>query len=252
MLRGVATTPRKQHALSLFAGLPRHYDRAGAALSFGQDPRWRAALVGSVPVGPGGHVLDVATGTGMVAVALVRRTGCRVTALDQSDDMLAGLRARLAADPELAARVEPLRGEAERLPFADATFDALTFTYLLRYVDDPAATLRELARVVKPGGVVAMVEFGVPPRRVLRVLWRIYTRAVMPLLGRLISRDWQEVGRFLGPSIEGFYAANPLPRLVGLWEAAGLADVRVRRMSFGAGVVMRAVRATDGAAGVGS
>jgi demethylmenaquinone methyltransferase/2-methoxy-6-polyprenyl-1,4-benzoquinol methylase len=246
MLALVSTsTPRKQHALNLFAGLPRHYDRAGAVLSFGQDPRWRAALVGAVPVGSSAHVLDVATGTGMVAAALVRRTGCRVTALDQSADMLAGLRARLAAEPELAGRIEPVEGEAERLPFGDAAFDALTFTYLLRYVDDPGATMRELVRVVKPGGTVAMVEFGVPPRRVLRALWRIYTRVGLPALGRLLSREWQEVGSFLGPSIEGFYERVPLPALVALWEAAGLRELRVRRMSFGAGLVMSAARARD-------
>jgi demethylmenaquinone methyltransferase/2-methoxy-6-polyprenyl-1,4-benzoquinol methylase len=233
---------RKHHALALFAGLPRHYDRAGAVLSFGQDPRWRAALVGAVPAGPHDRVLDVATGTGMVAAALVRRSGCHVTALDQSPQMLDGLRARLAADPRLAGRIEPLLGEAEALPFADASFDALTFTYLLRYVEDPAATMRELARVVKPGGRVGMVEFGAPPRRVLRALWRLYTRVAMPALGRLLSRDWQEVGAFLGPSIEGFYGRVPLPRLVELWEDAGLRDVRVRRMSFGAGVVMTARR----------
>jgi demethylmenaquinone methyltransferase/2-methoxy-6-polyprenyl-1,4-benzoquinol methylase len=233
---------RKQHALALFAGLPRHYDRAGAALSFGQDPRWRATLVGSVAAGPGERVLDVATGTGMVAVALVRSHGCRVTALDQSEQMLGGLRARLAADPALAGAIEPVRGEAEALPFADAAFDALTFTYLLRYVEDPAMTLRELARVVKPGGSVGMVEFGVPPRRVLRALWRIYTRVGLPALGRLISRDWRDVGAFLGPSVEGFYARVSPARLVALWEQAGLADVRVRRMSCGAGVVMTAVK----------
>ena len=236
------STPRKQHALVLFAGLPRHYDRAGAVLSFGQDPRWRAALVAATAAGPGDRVLDVATGTGMVAAALVRRYGCRVTALDQSAHMLGGLRVRIASDPELAGRIEPLEGQAERLPFPDAAFDALTFTYLLRYVDDPAATLRELARVVKPGGTVAMVEFGVPPRPLLRAAWRIWTRVGLPALGRLLSRDWQEVGRFLGPSIEGFYEQVPLPRLTALWEEAGLTDVRVRRMSFGAGVVMSAVR----------
>jgi demethylmenaquinone methyltransferase / 2-methoxy-6-polyprenyl-1,4-benzoquinol methylase len=233
---------RKQHALTLFAGLPRHYDRAGAALSFGQDPRWRAAAVAAISARPDDRVLDVATGTGMVAAALVRAGGCRVTALDQSADMLGGLRARLAADPALAERIAPVQGEAERLPFADGSFDALTFTYLLRYVDDPAATLRELARVVKPGGTVATLEFGVPGRPLLRALWRLYTRAFMPALGRLLSRDWQEVGRFLGPSIERFYAEYPLGRLVELWEAAGLEHVRVRRMSFGAGVVMTAVR----------
>jgi len=237
--------PRKRHALELFAGLPRHYDRAGAALSFGQDPRWRAALVASIPVSnPPAHdrVLDVAAGTGMVAAALVRRTGARVTALDQSPDMLAALRARLARDPLLAEAIEPMLGEAEALPFPDASFDALTFGYLLRYVDDPAATVRELARVVKPGGTVAMVEFGVPSRPVLRALWRHYTRVWLPALGRLLSREWQEVGRFLGPNIEGFYARVPLPALVALWERAGLTDVRVRRMSFGAGVVMTAVK----------
>jgi demethylmenaquinone methyltransferase/2-methoxy-6-polyprenyl-1,4-benzoquinol methylase len=237
-----ADTPRKRHARALFAGLPRHYDRVGAVLSFGQDPRWRAALVHAMPAGPDDRVLDVATGTGMIAAALVRRTGCHVTALDQSPEMLAGLRARIAADPALAQRIEPLEGEAEALPFADASFDALTFAYLLRYVDDPVATLRELARVVKPGGTVGMVEFGVPPRPLLRALWRLYTRVGLPALGRLISRDWQEVGRFLGPSIEGLYERVPLPRLVALWEEAGLADVRVRRMSLGAGVVMTGVR----------
>jgi demethylmenaquinone methyltransferase/2-methoxy-6-polyprenyl-1,4-benzoquinol methylase len=237
-----ASTPRKRHALELFAGLPRHYDRAGAALSFGQDPRWRAALVATIPAGPNDRVLDVATGTGMVATALVRRTGCRVVALDQSPDMLAGLRARLAGDPLLAERIEPVTGQAEALPFADATFDALTFTYLLRYVDDPAATLRELARVVKPRGPIAMVEFGVPSQPLLRAAWRIWTRIGLPGFGRLLSRDWQQVGSFLGPNIEGFYERVPLPRLAALWEEAGIGDVRVRQMSFGAGVVMAGTR----------
>lgn len=249
MLAAMASSsdsPRKRHALALFAGLPRRYDRAGAALSFGQDPRWRAALVRAVPVDPSDRVLDVATGTGMVAAALARRTGAHVTALDQSPEMLDGLRARLAADRALAARVEPLQGEAEALPFPDAAFDALTFTYLLRYVDDPEATLRELARVVKPGGVVGMLEFGVPGRPALRALWRLHTRLGLPLLGRLVSRDWYAVGRFLGPSIEGFWARLPPPALVALWQRAGLEDVRLRRMSFGAGVVMTARRAARG------
>lgn len=237
-----ASTPRKRHALELFAGLPRHYDRAGAALSFGQDPRWRAALVAHVSAGPQDRILDVATGTGMVAAALVQRTGARVVALDQSTDMLAGLRARLAADPVLAERIEPVVGQAEALPFPDASFDALTFTYLLRYVDDPAATLRELARVVKPGGTIAMAEFGVPSQPLLRALWRVWTRVGLPGFGRLLGRDWQEVGSFLGPNIEGFYERVPLPRLAALWEEAGVADVRTREMSFGAGVVMAGTR----------
>src|SRR3954470_22165634 len=90
---------RKRHALELFAGLPRHYDRVGAVLSFGQDPRWRRAAVEAVQARPDDRVLDVATGTGLVAEALVRRYGCTVVGLDQSAAMLEGARTRLARDP---------------------------------------------------------------------------------------------------------------------------------------------------------
>jgi demethylmenaquinone methyltransferase/2-methoxy-6-polyprenyl-1,4-benzoquinol methylase len=233
-------SPRKSHALALFQGLPRQYDRMGALLSFGQDPRWRHALIQAVDPRAGERVLDVATGTGMVAVSLARRASCQVVALDQSEAMLAEARARFANDPRLAAQLSPVRGEAEHLPFADAEFDVLTFTYLLRYVDDRAATMRELARVIRPGGRIGMVEFGVPRTPVLRGLWRIHTRAGLPFLGRLVSSAWFEVGRFLGPSIEELHRIEP--DLVGLWEGAGITDVRLRRMSFGAGIVMCGVR----------
>lgn len=231
---------RKRHALSLFDGLPRDYDRMGAVLSFGQDPRWRRALVRAIDPQPGQRVLDVATGTGLVAAALARRGRCEVVALDQSEAMLAGARARLRNDPGLATQISLLRAEAELLPFADAEFDAVTFTYLLRYVEDRGATMRELARVLKPGGRIGMVEFGVPSAAPLRALWRAHTRLGLPLLCRLVSPAWLEVGHFLGPSIEELHAVEG--DLVGLWEAAGIRDVSLRAMSFGAGLVMLGVR----------
>ena len=237
-----AVSARKEHALELFEGLPRRYDLAGAVLSFGQDPRWRRAMVARVEASPADRVLDVATGTGMVAVALVRRYGCSVVGLDQSPQMLSGAEAKLAADPTLAGRIELLRGEAEALPFADGEFDHLTFTYLLRYVDDPGATLRELARVVKPGGRIASLEFMLPPNRLARSLWHLYTRAVMPVAGRLISRDWYEVGRFLGPSISGLYQRLPLDHQLELWREAGVEAPQARVMSLGGGVVIWGTR----------
>lgn len=235
-------SPRKRHALELFAGLPGRYDRMGAVLSFGQDPRWRRALLAGIDPRPGERVLDVATGTGLVAFALARR-GCQVIGLDQSEQMLAGARVRLDRAPELAGRLTFVQGEAERLPFADGQFDALTFTYLLRYVDDRAATMRELARVVKPRGRVGMVEFGVPDHAPLRAAWRVHTRVGLPLLGRLVSPAWLEVGRFLGPSIEQLHAAEP--DLAKLWGACGIREVRTRRLSFGAGLVMWGLRDGD-------
>jgi demethylmenaquinone methyltransferase / 2-methoxy-6-polyprenyl-1,4-benzoquinol methylase len=231
------TSQRKEHALEMFSKLPRSYDEVAAAFSFFQDPRWRKAAVEAVGAGPDDRVLDVACGTGLVSAALVERWGCRVVGLDQSAAMLGRARTRAAADPRLAGRVDFVEGEAESLPFADGEFDHLTFTYLLRYVEDPAATLRELARVVKPGGRISSLEFCIPSGAWFW-LWRLYTRVGLPALGRLVSRGWYEAGRFLGPSIEDFYRAHPLRRQVGLWEAAGIERVVVRRMSLGGGVVI--------------
>jgi demethylmenaquinone methyltransferase / 2-methoxy-6-polyprenyl-1,4-benzoquinol methylase len=241
-----ARTPRKQAALELFAGLPREYDWMGALLSFGQDRRWRRAMVASLGVTPGARVIDVAAGTGLVSAEIVRRFGCRVVAVDQSEAMLERARLKLARDAHLAARVELVRAEAERLPFGNAEFDALTVGYLLRYVDDPATTLRQLARVVRPGGTIASYEFGVPSSAPLRALWQGYTRVGLPALGRLASRECAAVGRFLARDIPAFYERLPLEEQCRLWRQAGIAAVEVRPMSFGAGVVIRGVRDSGG------
>ena len=230
-------SPRTRHARRLFAGIGGSYDRMGAILSFGEDPRWRRFLVSRL--GPRGSVLDVATGTALVARELVRSgTARRIVALDPSEPMLRQGRLRTAGLP-----VGFVLGRAEELPFADAAFDAMTVTYLLRYVDDPGATLAELARVIRPDGVAASLEFGVPPNLFWRMCWRVYTRVVMPAIGRLASREWYEVGRFLGPSIEAFWRRCPLETQLRLWREAGFEQVRWRRMSLGGGIVIWGVRA---------
>ncbi len=217
-------------ARTLFAPLGPTYDRYAALLSFGQDPRWRRFLVSRVEVGPRETVLDVATGTGAVARELVAQKGCTVVGLDQSPEMLAEARRRAPAGLTL------MEGRAEKLPFPDAAFDALTFTYLLRYVDDPAATLRELVRVVRPGGTIAGLEFALP-RGVWRPLWELYVRVGLPAAGRLLSPGWAEVGNFLGPSIRTFYERYPEKHLHELWWDAGVRPVRSQRLSLGGGIV---------------
>jgi demethylmenaquinone methyltransferase/2-methoxy-6-polyprenyl-1,4-benzoquinol methylase len=220
-------------ARELFAPLGPTYDRVGATLSLGQDPRWRRFLVSRLPP-DGGHVLDVATGTGLVAAELLRR-GFRVTGLDQSPGMLA------VAGHRLGERVQLVESPAETMPFRDGAFDHLTFTYLLRYVDDPGATLAELARVVRPGGTLASLEFGVP-RGLARVAWELYVRTVLPLAGRALRRGWQDVGGFLGGSIRSYWTRYPLERQLLLWRDAGVHDVSVRRLSLGGGVVLWGTR----------
>jgi len=236
-----ALSARNLHARRLFEPLGATYDRYSALLSLGQDPRWRRFLVSRVQVRPDDTVLDVATGTAAVAIELVRRTGCSVVGLDQSTEMLAEARRRVSA-AGLADRIELVEGTADDLPFPDSAFDGLTFTYLLRYVDEPGETLRELARVVRPGGSIASLEFGLP-EGLWRGAWELYVRVGLPLAGRAISPAWGDVGRFLGPSIRRFAAEHPPERLLALWREAGFDDVRMRRLGLGGGVVLWGRRA---------
>jgi demethylmenaquinone methyltransferase/2-methoxy-6-polyprenyl-1,4-benzoquinol methylase len=236
----VEASARTRHARQLFAPLGPTYDRYANVLSFGQDPRWRSFLVSRIPA-EAHRVLDVASGTAAVAIELARAEAARtVLGIDQSPEMLAAGSERVA-HAGLGERIELREGRAETLPFADGEFDALTFTYLLRYVDDVPATLRELARVVRPGGTVAMLEFGLP-RGVWRPFWELYVRVGLPGAGAIVSPSWRGVGRFLGPSIRGFWREWPEPRLLDAWHEAGIADVRARRMSVGGGIVVWGTR----------
>ena len=226
---------RTRHARSLFAGIAPEYDRMGSVLSLGQEPGWRRFLVSRVTAIPGSWVLDVATGTGLVARELARKN-LRVVGLDQSPSMVRrGVEAVRATG--LEDRVRFALGQAQALPFADETFDALTFTYLLRYVDDPAATVRELARVIRPGGVMAALEFHVPQDPWLHAGWYGYTRGVMPVVGGAVSSAWYRTGRFLGPNITDFYRRYPLPVQIRMWQEAGIRRIRTKRMTMGAAVV---------------
>jgi demethylmenaquinone methyltransferase/2-methoxy-6-polyprenyl-1,4-benzoquinol methylase len=232
----------KQQALDLFAALPKDYDEMGWLLSFGQDRRWRRATVRAIGALPSDRVLDVGTGTGLIAAELVRRYGCSVIGIDQSEEMLARARTRLAREPQLGRRIDLLHGEAERLPFADGEFDGVTTGYLFRYVDDPAATIAELARVVRKGGRIASMEFGIPQFAPARALWRLYTRFGLPGAGRLVSRGWHDIGRYLSHSIPQYYERYPLAVQLRFWERAGIGSIEVRHMSFGAGIVISGTR----------
>jgi demethylmenaquinone methyltransferase / 2-methoxy-6-polyprenyl-1,4-benzoquinol methylase len=231
-----APISRTTRARSLFAPLGRTYDRYASLLSYGQDPRWRRFLVSCVQARPGERVLDVATGTGAVARELILQHGCRVVGVDQSPEMLDEARRRLGGEVEL------LEAAADELPFADGEFDALTFTYLLRYVDDPAATLRELARVVRPGGTIVNLEFGLPGGA-YRAVWELHVRGVLPAAGRVLDGGWREVGGFLGGSIRDWHARWPLERQHEAWREAGIEEVSSVPLSFGAGIVTSGRRA---------
>lgn len=232
-------------AQRLFTPLPGRYDRLAEVLSMGQNGQWRRAMVDHIVPGLPGLVLDVASGPAGVALQLAARTGARVIGLDLTLDMLRQGQHNVS-ESGMDDRIRLVAGRAEQMPFADATFDALTFTYLLRYVDDPQATLTELARVVKPGGAVASLEFLLPQSRFWRFWWWLYTRLLLPAGGWLTGgRAWFDVGRFLGPNISAHYRRYPVDWTVKAWRQSGFVDVGVRRMSLGGGLVMWGRRADE-------
>jgi demethylmenaquinone methyltransferase / 2-methoxy-6-polyprenyl-1,4-benzoquinol methylase len=240
-----AATARNRFAQDLFAPLPSRYDRLAEILSFGQNGRWRRAMASRVDPPPGGIVLDVASGTAGVAIVLAAGTTANIAGIDLTEPMLRRGRANVQR-AGMAGRIALAAGRAEQLPFPDASFDALTFTYLLRYVEDPAVTLAELARVVKPGGQVASLEFCVPSAPFWRAGWWMYTRTLLPLGGLVTGgREWLRVGRFLGPNISAHYRKYPVDWTADAWRAAGLRDVGVRRMSLGGGLVMWGTKSGD-------
>jgi demethylmenaquinone methyltransferase/2-methoxy-6-polyprenyl-1,4-benzoquinol methylase len=225
-------------ARSVFTGLPDRYDRLAYLLSLGQDRRWRRAVVDHAAAAAPRLVLDVATGPAGIALAVAAATGADVVGVDLNEPMLRAGLPRIRGTRR-AGRVRVAVGRAGQLPFGDATFDAVTFSYLLRYVDDPAATVAEMARCLRPGGTLASLEFCVPPRPAWRAAWWCYTRLALPVLGSLTGGPaWYRVGRFLGPSISVHYRQHPLAWHVAAWEAAGLTEVRTELMSLGGGLVM--------------
>jgi demethylmenaquinone methyltransferase/2-methoxy-6-polyprenyl-1,4-benzoquinol methylase len=240
-----AAGDRNQFAQQLFTTLPQRYDRLAEVLSMGQNGRWRRAMVDHIVPSSPGRMLDVASGTAGVALQLAERTSSDVVGVDLTEAMLAQGH-RNVAGAGMGDRIQLVAGRAEQLPFPDDSFDALTFTYLLRYVDDPQATLRELARVVKPGGAVASLEFLAPPSHFWRFWWWLYTRLLLPAGGWLTGgREWYRVGRFLGPNISAHYRKYPVTWTVDAWRQAGFDNVGVRVMSLGGGLVMWGIRRGD-------
>jgi demethylmenaquinone methyltransferase/2-methoxy-6-polyprenyl-1,4-benzoquinol methylase len=233
-----AASPENAFAAGLFEDLPARYDRLAEMLSFRQNKRWRHELVMHVARFQPRRILDVATGTAGVAIALARATEAQIIGVDISEPMLELGRERVRA-AELDARIRLEVARAEELPFPDGSFDAVSFTYLLRYVADPAATLAELVRVLRPGGGMVSLDFFVPPNVLQRLGWRGYTRGLLPVEGYVFGgKPWWKVGRFLGPSIEEFYRRWPLHRIFEAWRVAGMVDVERDVMSMGAGLVM--------------
>ncbi len=236
---------KNKQAGGLFDGIASGYDLYSRLFSFFQTGSWRRFLVSRLKVGAGDTVLDICTGTAGVAMNIASDSGAQVVGVDLSRGMLQRGQENVAKNG-LKGNVALLLGRAEALPFANSCFDAVCFTYLLRYVDHPHATLSEIVRVLKPGGSLVSLDFGVPENFVVRTLWRIYTGLVLPIATSPISRGWRRLGTFLGPNISEFYRSYSVEDIHRMWVDLGISDARVKRPTLGGGVVMWGTKAAEG------
>ena len=181
--------------------------------------------------------LDVCTGTASVAIELYRRYDCRVVGLDLSPEMVTAATERVQR-MGMEGHISLVQGRAEALPFPDASFDVVVFTFLLRYVDDPPSAIREMARVLRPGGTLASLEFALPDKALFRAGWTVYAQGVLPALTWPLGAGWRHVGAFLGGNVREFSRRYPVREIEKLWNEAGLTEVRHRQLTFGSAVVM--------------
>lgn len=212
----------------MFDAIAPRYDLLNRLLSLGLDQRWRRLAIDRLALKPLGHLLDLATGTGDVAIAAAtREPTLNVTGLDPSEEMMAVGRRKLSA-LGLAARVQLVAGDAQALPFEAAIFDSISMAFGIRNVPDRALALGEMERVLKPGGRLVILELSEPPGGLLGRLAKFHVHVLVPWLGALISGANEY--RYLQRSIAAFPAA---PDFAKLMESRGLTIVEVRPLTFG-------------------
>ena len=220
---------KSEQVEEMFDNIAPKYDLLNHTLSMSIDRVWRRRVVGEVRRAKPGRILDVATGTGDLAIAMARRIrDVQVLGVDLSEQMLAVARRKIEARG-LDGRIVLDRGDAERLAVADASVDVATVAFGVRNFGDLGAGLRELARTIKPGGKVVILEFSRPRNRVFRALYEFYSYKILPRIGGLVSRD-KRAYEYLPASVGEFPAPE---EFMAMMARAGFRNCRARSQSFG-------------------
>jgi len=222
-------TPRRP-VWAMFDRIAHRYDLLNRLLSFGRDIAWRKEIARNLPPGDPLRVLDLATGTADVLLELTRQTGriALSVGVDPSAGMLAAGRKKLAENG-VSGTCVLIRGDAARLGLQSEIFDAVTIAFGIRNVDDPVAGLREMCRVLNPGGRALVLEFSLPGSRIFRSIYLLYFRQVLPRIGGLISGD-AAAYRYLNKTVEAFPYGDAFCRMM---REAGFAETEARPLTFG-------------------
>ncbi len=229
MTTTTANPPASMGSGAMFDTIAGRYDLLNRLMSMGLDQGWRRKAVASLNVPEGGRVLDLATGTADLAIRIARaHPTATVVGVDPSEGMLAVGREKLA-DLGLDERVDLREGDAQALDLEDDAFDGVTIAFGIRNVPDRAKALREMARVVRPGGRIAVLELSAPRTGLLALAVRFQIRVVVPMIGRLLSGA--AAYTYLRDSVEAFPTPDEFAAVV---ESAGLRMVKTHALGFGA------------------
>lgn len=228
----------KSHTPEMFSEIASRYDLLNRVLSFNADRGWRRALVDTSGVRQGGRVLDVASGTGDVAIEFERRSMAgTIVGLDRSPGMLAVANRKLQR-LRLDRKVKLVESDALKLPFDDGVFDVAAIAFGLRNLPDYAAGVGEMARVLRPGGRLLVMEFFPPGGGLWSILYRLYLGAVLPVVGRAVSGS-KTAYDYLSSSIRSFATHNEVR---GYMKAAGIDRIQRRDLTGGISCIYHGVK----------
>ncbi len=224
-----ALGPKREQVETMFNSIAPTYDRLNHSLSLGIDRRWRREAIDALKPFAPQTILDIATGTGDFAILAARRLSPRqIIGADISEGMMEVGRKKVK-EAGLDDVISFQKDDCTHLSFAEGTFDAVTVAYGARNFDDLEAGLREMCRVLVPGGHLMLVELTTPPRFPMKQLFNVYSHSVMPFLGRLISHD-DSAYTYLPRTMEAFPQAETLVLLL---RQCGFSDVKFKRFTFG-------------------
>ena len=224
----------QERARAIFTEIASQYEKFNHYSSFGQDRFWLRKLVKTLPLGPTSCVLDVAGGTGEVTFEICKHHKPAIIVLsDYTPAMLDVAKQRIAAGDNRGVCVETCVVDAQSIPFEDASFDAVTMAYGIRNIPDRMRALREIHRVLKPGGTVAILEFSTPPLAPARAFYKAYLKWGIPAWGQHFTGKRDDFV-YLADSIKAFPKQHEFARML---EEAGFQNVNFTNLAFGAACI---------------
>ncbi len=228
---------KKKQVEQMFDAISPKYDLLNRVLSGGIDIQWRKKVIKIIQKAEPETILDIATGTGDLAIMMAKHTKAKITGLDLSAGMLEVGKQKVAIE-KLQNRIEMVQGDSENLPFPDNSFDCVTVSFGVRNFENLSKGLAEIRRVLKPGGTFVILEFSYPAKFPMKQLYSFYSSTLLPLIGRLVSKD-QSAYTYLPESISAFPQGEEMKSIL---RQVDFLQPQDHRLTFGIASIYSAVK----------